>query len=218
MNNKHNTPLGIIGLIALAGFIFSPFPSVEANSGPWSGPGWTGGPGWQQPGPWNSGPPPGWQPSSPPPPNSWNNSGYPGGYPNQPPPYYGGYQNRTPPPYYGGYPNSRSAPQNWPSARQPQPSYPMPMMGHGPAPYGGSSDGGMGSPFSHSDMMQMKQALGVRPDQEKAWNQLVQALAGVKSMADLESPSVQKAYHALHAVLDPRQQQMADSFKDSLIF
>ncbi|MEG3637758.1 hypothetical protein [Magnetococcus sp. PR-3] len=73
--------------------------------------------------------------------------------------------------------------------------------------------------FSAADVAQLKGKLGVRPNQESAWNALVEAAKGVAPNASLlKDPAVNKAYEGLMAVLDPRQQAMAENFKRSLLY
>lgn len=108
--------------------------------------------------------------------------------------------------------------------------YGPPAAAFGPPPwaYGPGGPGGpgfqqgvpdSGNLFSEMDIAKMKQGLGVTPQQEPAWNALMEALRNLKPGENLtESPVVKKAYNDLLAVLSPPQRQKAEAFRESLIW
>ncbi|OSM02524.1 hypothetical protein [Magnetofaba australis] len=164
----------------------------------WDGPfnGWNGPfSGWDTPwggGPWGGGP--------------WGGGPWGGG------PGWGGY-----PGWGGGYPYG---------------GYGYPYGGYG-APYGGYAYPGYAYPgyaapgaaaapqagYSAADIETLKTSLGIQSHQESAWNDLVSAVNQVPDGESiLANPAVTSAYAVLMEVLNPQQQQMAEAFKQSLIY
>ncbi|MBF0310271.1 MAG: hypothetical protein HQL56_12160 [Magnetococcales bacterium] len=128
-------------------------------------------------------------------------------------------------PGWGGY-----APYGYPYNPWYGPGY---GYGYGHPGYGYGYPGGWGSPYGYGaaftpppgamlspqQIQSLKAGLGVKPNQEAAWNDLVAAVRNLKPGESLSaSKSVQKAYDTLLAQLDPEQKKKAESFKASIIW
>ncbi|ABK44866.1 hypothetical protein Mmc1_2366 [Magnetococcus marinus MC-1] len=109
------------------------------------------------------------------------------------------------------------------------PGYAYPGYGYAPYPGYGYAPSvpfypnfGMAAPaqrFSAEDVAMLKGKLGVRPDQEQAWNALVEAAKAVDPKSSIvQDPAVNEAFAGLMQVLDPQQQAMAQNFKNSLLY
>ncbi|MGN7611304.1 hypothetical protein ACQZV8_04370 [Magnetococcales bacterium HHB-1] len=164
---------------------------------------------------------------------SFSNPYYgPGGYPPPYgyPPYY------APPPYWhpqsappaamqAPSPNKR-APSYWPDYRRPPYYPPYAYGGYNRSSYPKASQPSVLSVKKEESVTipdhliaEYKQQLGVRPEQESAWKQLVEAVKNVRpDQGYLESPEVKRAYEALYVLLDQEQKKKVDVFRQSIIW
>lgn len=139
----------------------------------------------------------------------WSGPGW-GGYP-----YYGGPWGGYGNPYYG-YPYGNpyyGAPYGWGG---------YPAWGGGYPGWGGGYPGWgnmAAQRITQPQIDALKAQLGVTQAQESAWNELAKAVLAVPTNQPLtENAKVKESYDKLLAQLDPRQKQMAESFRSSLIW